>query len=69
MAKTAILLDPVFEAHDPGVGHPESITRYQAITAKLDALGVPEKCLDVPVREAAEGELLAAHTADYLRPH
>ena len=31
---TGLVLDPVFEKHDPGPGHPEQIARYEAITER-----------------------------------
>ena len=66
MAKSALLLDPVFEKHDPGVGHPESVARYRAITAALDGAKVPEKCLDIPLRVATDAEIGRCHTARYI---
>ena len=66
MAKTALLLDPVFKLHDTGPGHPESVARYLAITEALNKAGVPEKCLKIDPRNATDSEILGCHTAQYL---
>ncbi|NRB45220.1 MAG: histone deacetylase, partial [Verrucomicrobiales bacterium] len=66
MAKTALLLDPVFKLHDTGPGHPESVARYLAITEVLNKAGVPEKCLKIDPRNATDSEILGCHTAQYL---
>ena len=66
MAKTALLLDPVFLEHDPGKGHPESIARYQAVSRILKADGIKEKCQALPLRVATSKEILACHDPLYL---
>ena len=66
MAETALLLDPKFLDHDPGVGHPESIARYRAITKVLEGSDLGEKCLKVPLRAATDKEILGCHTEEYL---
>ena len=35
---TGLLLDPIFEKHDTGPGHPESVHRIVAVTAALKAM-------------------------------
>lgn len=66
MSKTALLLDSVFERHDPGPAHPEAIARYRAITDVLEKAAIPEKCLEILLRAATDSEILTAHTAKYL---
>ena len=66
MAKTALLLDPLFTKHDPGPGHPESVARYHAITTALSAAKLPAECAEVPVHVASDDELRAVHTGDYV---
>ncbi len=66
MAKTALLLDPIFRKHDPGAGHPESVARYTAITEVLEGAGLPERCLALEPRAALEAELLACHSEEYV---
>ena len=37
---TALLLDPIYQQHDPGPGHPESVQRHVAITKALTEAGI-----------------------------
>ncbi len=62
-----LVLDPVYEKHDPGPGHPEQIARYRAITARLTKAGLLDKVHRVPVREADEEELERAHHPMYVK--
>ncbi len=66
MSSTALLLDSVFERHDPGPGHPESVSRYKAITRVLEESNLPKKCKTVKLRKATDSEILGCHTAKYL---
>ncbi len=66
MAKTALLLDPEFERHDTGAGHPESPERTRAIGTALAAAGIVERCAKVPARAATDEQILRAHTEKYL---
>ena len=60
---TAIVHHPVFREHDTGPGHPENPSRY---TVVMDALrGDTElwsKLREVEAREAARGDIQAAHS-------
>jgi acetoin utilization deacetylase AcuC-like enzyme len=60
---TAIIHHPVFREHDTGPGHPETPSRYQVV---MDALkGDAElwaKLVEVQAREAARGDIQAAHS-------
>ena len=66
MRKTALLLDPVFREHDPGMGHPESIARYEAVSRILKMNDMVEKCHVLPRRVATRKEILACHDALYF---
>ena len=66
MSNTALLLDSVFERHDPGPGHPESVARYKAISKVLEEGDYPQKCKTVKLRKATDSEILGCHTAIYL---
>ena len=60
---TALLLDPVFKNHRPGVGHPECPERYDAITAALS------HCADWPrieARDATHDEIALCHSRRYI---
>ena len=61
MEKTALLLDPVFLEHDPGMGHPESVARYEAVSGILKMHDIAEKCHALPRRVATREEILACH--------
>ena len=66
MSDTALLLDSVFERHDPGPGHPEAIARYTQISKTVKGSDVYKKCKPVKIREATDSEILGCHTAKYL---
>jgi len=63
---TALLTDLVCREHDPGLGHPESQRRYDAVMAGLRAAGLDEELTALPSREIVREDLLLAHTAEYL---
>src|SRR5689334_21122762 len=60
---TAIVHHPIFREHDTGPGHPENPSRY---TVVMDALRGDAKLWstlrEVEAREAARGEIQAAHS-------
>ncbi len=62
---TALLVDPVFQGHITGPGHPESPRRLAAIHESLRT--VEEQCLRIEPRLASEAELLACHDEAYLQ--
>jgi acetoin utilization deacetylase AcuC-like enzyme len=64
---TALLADPIYQQHDPGVGHPEQPARYTAAVQALDAAGLTAKLNRIPVRRASMDEVALCHTADYIR--
>ena len=66
MSNTALLLDSVFELHDPGPSHPESVARYKEISKVLKGSDYFKKCKKIKVRKATDSEILSCHTAKYL---
>ena len=66
MSDTALLLDSVFERHDPGPGHPEAVARYTEISKVVKGSDAYKKCKSVKIREATDSEILGCHTAEYL---
>jgi acetoin utilization deacetylase AcuC-like enzyme len=62
---TVVYSDPLFLQHDPGLGHPESPARLQAILDDFHANPVPGVDQRTP-RPATDEEILAVHSADYL---
>ena len=63
---TALLLDPVFQKHLTGDGHPECPGRYAAITRELQTSGLLAELAQIEVRDVADDEILLCHTPDYL---
>ena len=66
MRKTGLLLDPFFRDHDPGMGHPESVARYEAVSGILKMHDMVEKCHALPRRVATRKEILACHDPLYF---
>ena len=62
---TSIFTDPEFLDHDPGVHHPESPARLEAILEALAALPVAGTVTRTP-RPATRDELAAVHGQPYL---
>lgn len=63
---TALLLDPVYQQHDTGPGHPESIQRHVMITKALTEAGVVEKTLRITPRAATIDEVALCHVRRYI---
>lgn len=66
MSTTALLLDPIYQRHQPGPGHPESPDRYQAVTQALHAAQL-DKLPRIGVRAADADEIALCHSAAYLK--
>ncbi len=52
--------------HQPGVGHPESPRRLEAIRHALETAGLWQRCIPLAARAATDAELLLCHTPAYL---
>ncbi len=61
--RIGIHFDAKYDRHDTGPWHPESVTRYRALSAALEDL--PESFAKVPGRAATVAEVLLAHEAWY----
>ena len=55
-------MHPLFEGHDPGLGHPERPARYSAVERAVAASGAPVE----RASEAPRGDLEQVHDAVYL---
>jgi acetoin utilization deacetylase AcuC-like enzyme len=64
--RTALLLDPVYRRHDPGVGHPERPERHDALKRGFEQSGLLEKFHRVAARPASDDELALCHTPAYV---
>jgi acetoin utilization deacetylase AcuC-like enzyme len=67
MRRIGLVLDPVFEGHDTGRGHPESPARLARIREVLADRGLASRCTPVPVAEASDAALLRVHDAAHIR--
>ncbi len=61
-----MVLDPLFERHDTGPGHPEHPGRLRRIRAALTSSGLADRCVRVEPRAAGDADLERAHDADYI---
>ncbi len=67
MRRIGLVLDPVFEDHDTGSGHPESPARLARIRQVLEERGLALRCTRVPVTPATDAALLRVHDAAHIR--
>ena len=63
---TALLLDPIYQQHDPGPGHPESVQRHVAITKALTEAGIVAKTQAINPRVATIEEIALCHDRGYI---
>lgn len=63
---TGLVWDARCQRHHPGVGHPESPRRLEAIRQGLEKAGLWQRCVLLPARPATESELARCHTPAYL---
>lgn len=64
-SKTGLLLDPLFQKHDTGSGHPESIKRYTTIARVLKEKGLIGQCEPLQMRAATKEEITTCHSPAY----
>ncbi len=57
----ALVSDPLFQAHDPGEGHPESPVRLRAVLEELDRRELLAGACFLPERAATRLELVRVH--------
>ncbi len=65
--KTALLTDPVYKEHNPGLGHPERPERYDAVTHALSQAGLMKSLGRIEARFATEDELALCHSHPYIQ--
>jgi len=66
MNEVGWVLDPVFEAHDTGPGHPEMPERLARVRATLESAGLAARGRRVEPVEADEDVLTLVHDAAYV---
>jgi len=67
MRRVGLVLDPIFERHDTGRGHPECPARLARIREVLEARGLASRCVSLPVTPASDAALLRVHDADHIK--
>lgn len=65
-AMTILYTDPLFLRHETGA-HPERPERLRAITARLEAAGLPERCQAGTYKPLAQEEVTALHAPALVR--
>ena len=63
---TGLLLDPLYAAHDPGPGHPESPAREKAVREALTAAPFFARLQPLSARAAEVPELERCHPLSYI---
>lgn len=61
-----LVLDPLFEAHETGAGHPEHPGRLKAIRERLISDGLVERTVSIEPIAAVDSEIELAHDRDYI---
>ena len=67
MSSTAVIWDPRYLGHDPGLGHPERSERLLAIKKVLDERPVGKKVIRLEPRLATPEEISLIHDFEYVR--
>ena len=65
--RTGLVYSPVYKKHVPGLAHPETPQRCDAIIKALGAAEIKPRLMNIEPRPATEAEILYCHTADYFR--
>jgi acetoin utilization deacetylase AcuC-like enzyme len=66
MKPLGLVLDPVFEEHDTGPGHPECPARLQAIRQAITRSGLGDDVHTVELERADDALLELAHDAEHI---
>jgi acetoin utilization deacetylase AcuC-like enzyme len=67
MGKLAYIYHPVFEKHNPGLGHPECPERLQSIQAYLKNKGFENRYTLITPEPASEQVVELVHTKEYVQ--
>ncbi len=65
--RVGLVLDPAFELHDTGPGHPERPARNVAIRERLETAGLAARCVRIPLASADDALLAAVHDEAHVR--
>jgi acetoin utilization deacetylase AcuC-like enzyme len=67
MGSLGLVLDPRFEEHDTGPGHPERPERLACVRAALEGAGLPARCVLQPLEPIGDGALRRVHDEEHVR--
>ena len=67
MKPAGLVMDPRFEEHDTGPGHPERPQRLQRIRRELEASGLAGRMVSAPLSSAAPALIVRAHDPEHIR--
>jgi acetoin utilization deacetylase AcuC-like enzyme len=67
VSEVGLVLDPCFEAHRTGRGHPERPERTARLRARLEADGLAARCRLIPPESAGDDLLTLVHDPDHVR--
>ena len=67
MRRVGLVLDPVFEDHDTGPGHPERKQRAARIREVLESNGLAGRCVRLAPVGATDAELTRVHDPEHVR--
>ncbi|MDH3626203.1 MAG: histone deacetylase [Acidobacteriota bacterium] len=62
-----LVLDPLFERHDTGVGHPERPERLTLLRELFEKSGVTDRVTRVPLTRAEDASLLLCHDLEHIQ--
>ncbi len=66
--KTALVHHPIYQKHDTGPGHPETVLRYEVVMEELRKdPHFWERLTEVTPEKASKGLILAAHSAQHYK--
>lgn len=66
MSSIGLVLDPVFDRHDTGPGHPERPLRTETIRRRLEWGGLADRCVRLAPERAEDALLTAVHDPGHL---
>ena len=67
MPKTGLIVDPLFEQHDTGPGHPERPARAERVRRRIIDDGFAERGHPLPLVSATDEQLHRVHDPVYVR--
>ncbi len=67
MRRIGLVLDPVFEEHDTGPGHPERPARLARLREVFESTGLGRRCVRIPVTPASDTALHRVHDPLHVR--